>query len=62
MKFVNSKGQAWYLHKKEILLGKQKTPHTNYYFKKTKEENSCQLPEHLIVVETKNGMPITKRR
>jgi hypothetical protein len=61
MKYVDVKGNVYYLHKKLVTLGwNGNTTKMNYFFKKTKEENECEMPEGYKVIETRS-IPMIKR-
>jgi hypothetical protein len=60
MKWVNSKGHAWYLYSKERTL-KNNIKVKSYYFSKTPNPVNCEIPVHLKVVEGRNGTPFVKR-
>jgi len=61
MKFTTDQGQIWYLHSKEISWGRGKTTRINFYFKRTQEENSCEMPVGYKVIITRPGMPVLKK-
>lgn len=60
--YTNSKGVTYYLHSKETTLrnGRQQTL---YFFAKTVKEGALDaVPEGYEVVESRNGLPILKRK
>ncbi|MDP4038560.1 MAG: hypothetical protein Q8P54_01155 [bacterium] len=59
---VNSKGQTYYLHKKDVTLkgGRQQTIY--YFGKEAKEAAIDELPEGYMVIENeRTGLPILKK-
>jgi len=64
--FSNSKGDAYYLHQRDVLLRGNGQAHTIYFFAKDQRNNDVvkpveNLPENMQVVETKTGMPVLKK-
>ncbi len=60
--YTNSKGVTYYLHSKETTLrnGRQQTL---YFFAKTVKEGALDaVPEGYEVVESRNGLPVLKRK
>ncbi len=58
----NSRGVTYYLHGKtrNLASGKQQTL---YFFSKTQKEGALdKVPEGFVVSETKNGLPVLKRK
>ena len=55
---VNSKGITYYLHKKDVVLGRNHYKRTNYYFAKSvMPEFACShVPEGKKIVEHFNGL------
>lgn len=59
--FENSKGNTYYLHKKETTL-KNGRKQTIYYFgKEVKEGALDEVPEGYMVSESRNGLPVLKK-
>ena len=60
--FENSKGQTYYLHRKEVTL-KNGRKQTIYFFARDIREGSLDaVPEGYQVVETqRTGMPVLKK-
>ncbi len=63
---TNSKGTTYYLFYKEVPLKNSDRVQTIYYFSKdpnhAKGEPLAEVPTDRIVSETKNGLPVLKRR
>lgn len=59
MRWTTTDDKIWYLHSKEVQMKYCKR--INYYFKKVKEENSCELPIGYKVIQTRAGMPVLKK-
>jgi len=59
---VNSKGQTYYLHQREVTL-KGGRLQTIYFFARTEKDGVIDaLPEGYLVVEnTRTGLPILKK-
>ena len=62
----NSKGKTYYLYSKEISLKNSDKVRTIYYFSKSPENKKGtplkEVPEDRIVSETKNGLPVLKKK
>ena len=59
---VNSKGQTYYLHKKDVTLkgGRQQTIY--YFGREAKADAIDEMPEGYMVIENeKTGLPILKK-
>ncbi|MDH3685514.1 MAG: hypothetical protein OEP95_04775 [Myxococcales bacterium] len=63
---TNSKGNTYYLFHKEVPLKNSDRVQTIYYFSKdpnnVKGEPLAEVPADRIVSETKNGLPVLKKR
>jgi hypothetical protein len=60
--YTNSKGNTYFLHTKDITLkgGRQQTI---YFFAKTEKEGSMDaVPAGYEVFESKNGLPVLKKK
>ena len=63
MKYVAKNRTVWYLHRKPIVLPRNKVNSFAYTFKKEKGEGYLEeLPIHLMVFEARNGYPMVKRK
>jgi hypothetical protein len=60
--YTNSKGQSYILHSKDTVL-KNGQERTIYYFAKEDKGNSLDaVPDGYQVSETKNGLPVLKKK
>lgn len=63
---TNSKGNTYYLFHKEVPLKNSDRVQTIYYFSKDPKNPKgvplAKVPEDRIVSETKNGLPVLKKR
>lgn len=60
--YTNSKGQTYYLHATTRTLKSGKEQHL-YYFAKTEQNGALnEVPEGYVVSESKNGLPVLKRK
>ena len=60
--YTNSKGQSYILHSKDTVL-KNGQERTIYYFAKEDKGNSLsEVPAGYQVSETKNGLPVLKKK
>ena len=60
-KVKNSKGNEYYLHKRETTL-KNGRVQTIYFFAKEAKDGAIDVvPEGYVVAETKNGLPVLKK-
>jgi hypothetical protein len=60
--FKNSKGNTYYLHSKTTML-KSGREQTIYYFAKTVKEGALDaVPANMVVSESKNGLPVLKKK
>jgi hypothetical protein len=60
--YTNSKGQSYILHSKDTVL-KNGQERTIYYFAKEDKGNSLNaVPDGYKVSETKNGLPVLKKK
>ena len=58
---VNSKGQTYYLHSREVTLKGGRLQRIYFFAKEVKPDAIDELPEGYIVVEnTRTGLPILK--
>ena len=59
---VNSKGQTYYLHSREVTLQGGRLQRIYFFAKEVKPDAIDELPEGYIVVEnTRTGLPILKK-
>lgn len=59
---VNSKGQTYYLHSREVTLKGGRQQRIYFFAKEVKDGAIDALPEGYIVVEnTRTGLPILKK-
>ena len=59
---TNSKGATYYLHGRKMTL-KGGREQTLYFFAKTIKEGALDaVPEDRVVSETKNGLPVLKKK
>ncbi|MCX6806486.1 MAG: hypothetical protein WCP56_03325 [Candidatus Saccharibacteria bacterium] len=59
---VNSKGQTYYLHSREVTLKGGRLQRIYFFAKEVKPDAIDELPEGYIVVEnTRTGLPILKK-
>jgi hypothetical protein len=60
--YTNAKGQSYILHSKNTVL-KNGQERTIYYFAKEDKGNSLnEVPDGFQVSETKNGLPVLKKK
>jgi hypothetical protein len=60
--YTNAKGQSYILHSKDTVL-KNGQERTIYYFAKEDKGNSLNaVPNGYQVSETKNGLPVLKKK
>jgi hypothetical protein len=60
--YTNSKGQSYILHSKDTVL-KNGQERTIYYFAKEDKGNALDsVPDGYQVSETKNGLPVLKKK
>jgi hypothetical protein len=60
--YTNSKGQSYVLHSKDTVL-KNGQERTIYYFAKENKGNALSaVPAGYQVSETKNGLPVLKKK
>lgn len=60
MEYKNSKGKMFYLHKKMVIIGRNKAEVPNYYFSTIKGED-VELPARYTVTEVRGGLPMKKK-
>lgn len=61
---VNSKGTTYHLYTKQVAL-KGQQPRPIYFFARTEKTDATPLervPEGMEVSETKNGLPVLRRK
>ena len=59
---TNSKGVTYYLHARKTIL-KGGREQTIYFFAKTVKEGALDaVPDDRVVAETKNGLPVLKKK
>ena len=59
---VNSKGQTYYLHSREVTLKGGRQQRIYFFAKEVKDGAIDEMPEGYIVVEnTRTGLPILKK-
>ena len=59
---TNSRGKTYFLHSKDTTL-KNGNTQTLYFFAKEEKEGAIdEIPEGREVSETKNGLPVLKRK
>jgi hypothetical protein len=60
--YTNSKGNQYYLHSRQTTL-KNGTKQTIYFFAKEEKEGAQNsVPEGYEVAESKNGLPVLKKK
>jgi len=60
--FTNSKGNTYYLHKKDTTLKNGRTQTIYFFAKEVKAEGSLNaVPSGYAVSESKNGLPVLKK-
>ncbi len=59
--YTNSKGQTYFLHKRDTVL-KNKRAQTIYFFAKEVKEGALNdVPTGYTVSESRNGLPVLKK-
>jgi len=59
--FENSKGNTYYLHKKDTTL-KNGRKQTIYFFAREVKDGSLdEVPDGYVVSESRNGLPVLKK-
>jgi hypothetical protein len=59
---TNSKGNTYYLHSKETTLRNGRNQTLYFFAKEAKDGSLDQVPEGYEVAESKNGLPVLKRK
>lgn len=61
--FTNTKGKTYFLHEKVRILKSGKSSSLYFFAKDVRPENSLDsVPEGYMVSESKNGLPVLKRK
>jgi len=61
-KVTNSKGNSYFLHKKDTTLKNGRTQTIYYFAKDVRPDFSLDaLPDGYVVSESKNGLPVLKK-
>ena len=60
-KVTNSKGNEYYLHKRDTVLKNGRTQTIYFFGKEVKEGALDAVPEGYMVSESKNGLPVLKK-
>lgn len=61
--FTNSKGNTYYLHSKDTTLKNGRVQTLYFFAKAVKDEGSLDaVPEGYEVSESKNGLPVLKKK
>ena len=60
-KVKNSKGNEYYLHKRETTLKNGRTQTIYFFGKEAKEGAIDAVPDGYMVSESKNGLPVLKK-
>jgi len=61
-KVKNSKGNEYYLHKKDTVLKNGRTQTIYFFAKEVKDGSLDGLPDGYMVSESKNGLPVLKKK
>jgi hypothetical protein len=61
MEYTNSKGVKYYLHKKMVVIGRNKIEVPVHFFRKVRMEGFCALPIGYKIRETPSGLPVVKK-
>lgn len=59
--YTNSKGNTYYLHKRDTTLRNGRTQTIYFFAKEPKEGTLDKVPEGYEVSESRNGLPVLKR-
>lgn len=59
--YKNSKGNTYYLHKRETTLKNGRTQTIFFFAKEPKEDAIDEVPEGYQVSESRNGLPVLKK-
>lgn len=60
-KVKNSKGNEYYLHKRDTTLKNGRTQTIYFFAKEVKDGSLDAVPAGYVVSETKNGLPVLKK-
>lgn len=60
-KVKNSKGNEYYLHKRDTVLKNGRTQTIYFFAKEIKDGSLDAVPEGYMVSESKNGLPVLKK-
>lgn len=60
--YINTKGQNYYLHSKDVQLRSGQNQKIYYFARQIKSEAIDQLPTGMVVIENKKtGLPVLKK-
>lgn len=60
--YINTKGQNYYLHSKDVQLRSGQNQKIYYFARQIKSEAIDQLPAGMVVIENKKtGLPVLKK-
>jgi len=60
--FTNSKDRTYFLHKRDTTLKNGRTQTIYFFAKEIKEGALDAVPEAYMVSESKNGLPVLKKK
>lgn len=60
-KVKNSKGNEYYLHKRDTVLKNGRTQTIYFFAKEVKDGSLDAVPAGYVVSESKNGLPVLKK-
>lgn len=59
--YTNSKGNTYFLHKRETQLKNGRTQTIYFFAKEVKDGSLDSVPAGYVVSESKNGLPVLKK-